>query len=103
LQVISNLLGNAMKFMPSGGTASLSVAQQDAQIEFELSDSGPGIHPDQLPHVFERFWQVDSGARRGLGLGLYICEQLVVAHGGHIWVESDVGEGATFRFTLPLT
>jgi len=103
LQVISNLLGNAMKFMPSGGTTSLSVAQQDAQIEFELSDSGPGIHPDQLPHVFERFWQVDSDARRGLGLGLYICEQLVVAHGGRIWVESDVGEGATFRFTLPLT
>jgi signal transduction histidine kinase len=77
--------------------------QRDAQIEFLLSDTGPGIRPDQLPHVFERFWQVDSDTRRGLGLGLYICEQLVGAHGGHIWVESEVGKGATFHFTLPLT
>ena len=102
VQVLSNLLGNAMKFMPSGGTATLRVVRRKAEIEFVLSDSGPGIHPDQLPHVFERFWQVDSSTRRGLGLGLYICKQLVVAHGGHIWVESEVGKGATFRFTLPI-
>jgi signal transduction histidine kinase len=103
VQVLSNFLGNAMKFMPSGGTAVLRVVRREAEVEFLLSDSGPGIHPDQLPHVFERFWQVDSNARRGLGLGLYICEQLVVAHGGHISVESELGKGATFRFTLPTT
>jgi signal transduction histidine kinase len=102
VQVLSNLLGNAMKFMLSGGTATLRVVRREAEIEFLLSDSGPGIHPDHLPHVFERFWQVDSNTRRGLGLGLYICKQLVVAHGGHIWVESEVGKGATFRFTLPI-
>jgi len=102
VQVLSNLLGNAMKFMPSGGTATLRLLRRDAEIEFLLSDSGPGIHPDQLPHVFERFWPVDSDTRRGLGLGLYICKQLVAAHGGRIWVESEFGEGATFRFTLPI-
>jgi signal transduction histidine kinase len=102
VQVLSNLLGNAMKFMLSGGTATLRVVRGESEIEFLLSDSGPGIHPDQLPHVFERFWQVDSDMRRGLGLGLYICKQLVVAHGGDIWVESEVGKGATFRFTLPI-
>jgi signal transduction histidine kinase len=102
VQVLSNLLGNAMKFMPSGGTAILRVVRREAEIEFLLSDSGPGIYPDQLPRVFERFWQVDSNTRRGLGLGLYICKQLVEAHGGHIWVESEVGKGATCRFTLPI-
>jgi signal transduction histidine kinase len=103
VQVLSNLLSNAMKFMAPGGTAILRVVRHETEIEFLLSDSGPGIHLHQLPHVFERFWQVDSNTRRGLGLGLYICEQLVVAHGGHIWVESEVGKGATFRFTLPLS
>jgi chemotaxis family two-component system sensor kinase Cph1 len=100
--VLSNLLGNAMKFVPSGGTATLRVVRREAEIEFLLSDSGPGIYRDQLPHVFERFWQVESNSRRGLGLGLYICKQLVEAHGGHISVESEVGKGATFRFTLPI-
>jgi signal transduction histidine kinase len=103
VQVISNLLGNALKFMLSGGTATLRVVRREAEIEFQLSDSGPGIHPDQLPHVFERFRQVDNNTRRGLGLGLYICKQLVVAHGGHIWAESEVGKGTAFRFTLPIT
>jgi signal transduction histidine kinase len=102
VQVLSNLLGNAMKFMLPGGTAALRVLRRQADIEFLLSDTGPGIHPDQLPHVFERFWQVDSTMRRGLGLGLYISEQLVVGHGGHIAVESEVGKGTVFRFTVPI-
>ena len=102
VQVLSNLLGNVLKFMRSGGTAALRVLRREAEVEFLLSDTGPGIHPDQLPHVFERFWQVDSTMRRGLGLGLYICEQLVVGHGGHIAVESEVGKGTTFRFTVPI-
>lgn len=101
VQVLSNLLGNAMKFTPPAGTINLSLARRDGDIEFALRDSGPGIHPDALPHVFQRFGQVDSNTRRGLGLGLHISQKIVEAHGGRIWVESEFGKGATFRFTLP--
>jgi signal transduction histidine kinase len=66
-----------------------------------VSDSGPGIEPGNLSHVFERFWQVHQDPRHGLGLGLYICAKIVGAHAGHIWAESAPGKGATFRFTLP--
>ena len=102
VQVFSNLLGNALKFTPAGGTVRLHAAPSGAEVEFVLRDSGPGIHPDALPNVFKRFWQKDSDSRRGLGLGLYICEKIVEAHGGRIWVESELGNGTTFRFTLPL-
>lgn len=102
IQVLSNLLGNAMKFTPREGTVHLHAVRGEGQIEFVLRDNGPGIHPDAVPHVFERFWQIDSDTRRGLGLGLYICEKIVALHGGRIWVESELGNGATFRFTLPL-
>ncbi|MDB4982691.1 MAG: hypothetical protein JWM82_3443 [Myxococcales bacterium] len=103
VQVLSNLLANAMKFTLPGGTVRLVVERraEAGEIEFVLSDDGPGIHPDALPHVFKRFWQLDSDTRRGLGLGLYISEEIVKAHGGRIWVESELGKGATFRFTLP--
>jgi signal transduction histidine kinase len=102
VQVLSNLLGNAMKFTPREGAVHLHAVRGEGQVEFVLRDSGPGIHPDAVPHVFERFWQIDSDTRRGLGLGLYICEKIVALHGGRIWVESELGKGATFRFTLPL-
>jgi signal transduction histidine kinase len=102
VQVLSNLLGNAMKFTPHGGSATLHVQREPQQVEISLQDNGPGVHANALPHVFERFWQIDSDARRGLGLGLYICQEIVEAHGGRIWVESDFGNGATFRLTLPL-
>ena len=102
VQVLSNLLGNAMKFTPPAGTINLRLARRDGEIEFALRDSGRGIHPDVLPHVFQRFWQVDSNTRRGLGLGLHISQKIVEAHGGRIWVESEFGKGATFRFTLPV-
>ncbi len=102
VQVLSNLLGNAMKFTPHGGSAALDVQRESQQVEISLKDNGPGIHASALPHVFERFWQIDSDTRRGLGLGLHICQELIKAHGGRIWVESDFGNGATFRFTLPL-
>jgi signal transduction histidine kinase len=101
VQVLSNLLGNAMKFTPHEGTVRLQVERRAGEVELVVRDSGPGIHPDALPHVFERFWQIDDDAHRGLGLGLYICERIVQAHGGRIWAESDFGKGATFRFTLP--
>jgi signal transduction histidine kinase len=71
------------------------------QVEFVLQDDGPGIPASNLPHLFEPFWQLDSNTRRGLGLGLFICREIVEAHGGRISVESDLGKGSTFRFTLP--
>jgi signal transduction histidine kinase len=102
VQVLSNLLGNALKFTPAGGTVRLCVERRERDIEFILSDTGIGIHPDALPNVFKRFWKTDTDARRGLGLGLYICEKVIEAHGGRIWVESDLGKGTTFHFTLPV-
>jgi signal transduction histidine kinase len=102
VQVFSNLLGNALKFTPAGGAVRLRVEQQPgSDVEFILRDTGVGIHPDALPNVFKRFWQADTDARRGLGLGLYICEKIIEAHEGRIWVESVLGKGATFHFTLP--
>jgi signal transduction histidine kinase len=101
-QVLSNLLGNAMKFARPRGTVGIRVASRPEEIELAVQDDGPGVRPEALPHVFERFWQSDGNERRGLGLGLYICEKIVEAHGGRIWVESTYGSGATFRFTLPV-
>lgn len=103
VQVLSNLLGNAMKFTPPNGNVSLHAERRDGLVEITLRDDGPGIEPALLPHVFERFWQLDHETRRGLGLGLYICAKIVEAHGGRIEVESELGKGAAFRFTLPTT
>jgi signal transduction histidine kinase len=103
VQVLSNLLSNALKFTPHGGTVTLLLERSSDHVEFVLRDNGPGIHPSALPHIFERFWQVDNDTRRGLGLGLHICERIIAAHDGRIWVESEYGKGATFRFTLPLS
>jgi signal transduction histidine kinase len=101
LQVFSNLLGNAIKFTPSGGRISLSFGETEAEVRFAIADSGPGIPPEKLPHVFGRFWQADASDGRGLGLGLAIAKSLVEAHGGRIWIESRAGEGTTVYFTLP--
>lgn len=100
VQVLSNLLGNAMKFTVKGNVL-LRIEEFGPHVEVMVRDTGRGIHPDALPHVFERFWHADDTARRGLGLGLYICEKIVHAHGGRMSVESELGHGATFRFTLP--
>lgn len=102
IQVLSNLLGNAMKFSTAPGPVALAAAVRGDAIEFTVTDQGPGIHPDALPHVFERFWQIDVQSRRGLGLGLYICRNIVEGHGGRIEAQSELGKGATFRFTLPM-
>jgi signal transduction histidine kinase len=102
VQVLSNLLGNAMKFTQAGGAVTLHGERQAEGMCFTVRDNGPGIAPLALPHVFERFWQMSSEVRRGLGLGLHICENIVRAHGGQIRAESELGKGATFRFTLPM-
>ncbi len=100
LQVISNLVGNALKFTPAGGEVSIHAEALDDEVRVSVRDTGPGITPDRLPHVFGRFWQADPKDRRGIGMGLSIAQGLVEGHGGRIWVESTPGEGSTFRFTL---
>jgi signal transduction histidine kinase len=99
LQVISNLLGNAVQFAPAGGRVVVRARLGPEEARVEVQDDGPGIARDDLPHVFDRFWK--SGSLRGTGLGLSIARGVVEAHAGRIWVESRVGAGSTFVFTLP--
>ncbi len=101
-QVLGNLLGNAVKFTKAGGRVVLEASIEDGVATFRVRDTGPGIPPERLPLIFEQFWQGDSRDRRGVGLGLAIVKALVEAHGGAITVESRVGEGTTFSFTLPV-
>ncbi len=103
LQVLSNLTGNALKFTPNGGTIELSARPQENQVEISVTDNGPGIPEDSKGQIFERFSQLKRNDRRGLGLGLFIAKWIVDAHGGRIWVRSEVGKGSTFSFTLPLS
>jgi signal transduction histidine kinase len=100
MQVFSNLIGNAIKFTPSGGRIVIRAESVGGQTRFSVADTGPGIPASQLPHIFGRFWQADVNDRRGIGLGLAIAKGIVEAHGGRIWVESEVGRGTTFYFTL---
>ncbi len=100
-QVLENLVGNAIKFTPEGGRITVGAARREHEVEFWVADTGCGISPDGLPHVFDRFWQARKGARQGAGLGLPITHGIVEAHGGRIWVESTLGRGTVFFFTIP--
>ena len=102
LRVLSNLLGNALKFTRAGGLVTVSAAPAEGFVRFAVADTGCGIAPEHLPHIFDRYWQVRRGEKEGLGLGLAIAKGIVEAHGGRIWAESAPGEGATFHFTLPV-
>jgi len=102
LQVFANLIGNAIKFTPEGGSITVGVEARGPEVRFAVNDTGPGILEDALPHVFDRFWQAQKTARLGTGLGLSIAKGIVEAHGGRIWVESQLGIGTKFFFTLPL-
>lgn len=100
-QVLGNLLGNALKFVPERGLVALRAARNGAEVLFQVEDSGPGIASADVGHLFEKFWQAQKGDRRGVGLGLAITKGLIEAQGGRIWVESTLGAGSTFSFTLP--
>jgi len=101
LQVLTNLVGNAMKFTAEGGNIALQLRPSESGIQFTVRDTGSGIAADMLDGIFERFSQAAQNDRRGLGLGLYIARSIVEAHGGTIWAESEVGKGSAFHFTIP--
>ena len=100
LQVLSNLVGNAIKFTPKGGTITIAVRPDDDRVTFEIADTGPGIPPEQLSNIFGRFWQANRADSRGIGLGLSIAKGIIEAHGHQLRVSSTVGVGSTFSFEL---
>jgi PAS domain S-box-containing protein len=101
VQVLENLLGNAVKFTPPHGRVTIGAAPSDGEVLFWVADTGCGIPPEGLPHVFDRFWQAKKGARHGAGLGLPITRGIIDAHGGRIWIESTLGRGTIVFFTVP--
>ncbi|HEX4683936.1 MAG TPA: HAMP domain-containing sensor histidine kinase, partial [Gemmatimonadaceae bacterium] len=100
-QVLDNLIGNALKFTPNGGRITLSSESRDGDARVAVADTGPGIPEEHRARLFDRFWQATGTDRRGIGLGLAIARGIVEAHGGKLWVESTVGRGTTFYFTVP--
>ena len=103
VQVIFNLLSNAVKFTPAGGTVDVAAARRDGEVRVSVTDTGPGIAPEDQDRIFEEFQQADAGKEQieGTGLGLALSKRLVELHGGRIWVDSERGQGSTFVFTLP--
>ncbi len=101
VQVFENLIGNAIKFTAAGGRITVGAASKHHDVVFWVADTGCGIAPEALSHVFDRFWQATRADRQGAGLGLYITRSIVEAHRGRIWVESTLGRGTTFFFALP--
>jgi signal transduction histidine kinase len=101
--IFINLLSNAFKFTDDGGQISIIASQKDRSILIEIRDTGMGIPEDKLQMIFDEFYQVEGGKHGGTGLGLAIAKRLVEEHGGNIWVESQLGKGSTFYFTLPLS
>ena len=103
-QILFNLLDNAIKYTHAGGHVTILAVERDGMIETAVADDGPGIAPEHLPHVFERFYRVDKARSRelgGTGLGLSIVKHIVQSHGGRVWAESQIETGSTFFFTLP--
>lgn len=102
-QVVVNFVNNAVKYAPHGRKIWLIIDDLGSEVKISVKDTGPGIPAEQLPHLFDRYWQADQSAPKynGLGLGLFICAEIIKRHGGHIGADSALGEGSTFWFTLP--
>jgi signal transduction histidine kinase len=101
-QIVANLVSNALRHAPDSGLVVVSAVQQPARVQVSVSDNGPGITQEDLARVFDRFWRGGTSRVEGSGLGLAIARELVRAHGGEIWVESEPGKGSTFNFALPV-
>jgi two-component system sensor histidine kinase VicK len=105
IQVFNNLLSNAIKYTPAGGIMNVEVTAKNREVEVSVQDNGIGIPKEELSKVFEKFYQVGERVSTdvsGTGIGLSVAKEIVVLHGGKIWVESERGQGAKFIFTLPL-
>jgi signal transduction histidine kinase len=102
LQVFANLLDNGVRHSVTGDVISIESIVYEREVEFVVRDAGPGIPGPAQARIFDRFYQIENGRGQGLGLGLAIAKGIVEAHGGRIWVDSEVGEGSAFRFTLPV-
>jgi signal transduction histidine kinase len=103
LQVFENLLGNALKFTPHGGRVTAGAYDDGNRVVFSVADTGPGLPAHEVAHLFDRFWQAREGDHRGLGIGLAIAREVVEAHGGEIWADSESGRGTTVSFAIPAT
>jgi signal transduction histidine kinase len=103
LQILSNLVGNAIKFTPQGGSVSIHAERAGDEACFSIADTGPGIPEQELSNIWERYWQAEKKKASGIGLGLTIAKGLIEAHGTRMWAESKVGSGTTFYFTLPIS
>ena len=99
--MFENLVGNAIKFTPAGGSITLGADSRPGEVCFRVEDTGVGMSSESLARVFDRFWQAGRAERHGAGLGLPICKGIVEAHGGRIWAESELGRGTTFYFSVP--
>jgi PAS domain S-box-containing protein len=102
VQVLENLVSNAVKHTPPGGEIEIHAESMNGEVRIVVRDTGSGIPAEHLPHLFDRFWQARDARRGGAGLGLAIAKGIVEAHGGRIWVESSLGAGSTFGFSLPI-
>jgi len=100
-QALGNLLSNAIMFSPVGGTVTVFAEEEATAVRLSVRDEGPGVTPEALPKIFDRFWQPRKGGRVGVGLGLYIVKGIIESHGGRVGVDTQLGSGSTFYVTLP--
>jgi len=101
VQVMSNLIDNGLKFTPAGGRVTMAASRAPGGVSVTVADTGPGIEPEMEEHLFDRFWKGHADGTRGAGLGLAIVDGILQAHGTRIHVETEIGRGSAFSFTLP--
>jgi signal transduction histidine kinase len=102
LQVLGNLIGNALKYTPRGGRIVVGADYARGEVTFWVADTGEGIPPDQVPHIFDKYRRRRARSQDGVGFGLGICKAIVETHGGRLWVESVVGKGTIVSFAMPI-